>query len=395
MAGYNLRHLAGVAALRRSRRFAVAAAEISLTQSALTQAVAALESKVDRKLFDRGPRGTRPTAAGEVLSDSIDLALQTIDAADPIPGDAAAPLSRRATMTQLLAVAAVEAAGGYRRAARNQGISEASIHRAVRSLEQGLDTDLFVTTEMGSAPTRTAVRIARAVRQAMATLQAGVEAARAGDERRVRIGAMPLARAGLLPSMIGHLRRQSPALRVHIVEASYDELLARLLDGDLDMVLGALRSDTPDGAVQHALFDDTLVVAARSDHPLARSSDWHPVALANHPWVTSLPGTPRRLRWEEMLAAAGAPAIAPQVECSSASTARGLLLQGDWLAMLSPDQFRIERELGILTVIGGALAVAIRSIGVTMRAPWAPADHQQAALAALAAAVGRPNPERL
>ena len=80
------------------------------------------------------------------------------------------------------------------------------------------------------------------------------------------------------------------------------------------------------------------------------------------------------------MAMAGIEAPLPRVECSSASPIRGLLLQGDWLAMLSPDQFRIERELGLLAPLGGPLPASTRIIGLTTRAGWEPDEIQQALL---------------
>ena len=128
---FNLRHLEGVAAIRRTRSFSAAAGEINLTQSALTQAVAALEQRLGRSLFDRNARGARATAAGDMLADSIERSLIIInnagqDALPATPGRGL--LSRRATGTQLLALAAVERAGGFRRGARDSGLTEASLH---------------------------------------------------------------------------------------------------------------------------------------------------------------------------------------------------------------------------------------------------------------------------
>jgi DNA-binding transcriptional LysR family regulator len=190
---------------------------------------------------------------------------------------------------------------------------------------------------------------------------------------------MPLIRAGLLPSALAQFCQARPNVRLRVVEGAYPELLEGLLEGRLDVLLGALRETAPEGVTQHHLFEDDLVIVARSDHPLAAGRGWDPRALADFPWAASPPDTPRRTRWEEMLRASGIEPPVPQIECSSASAVRGLLLQGNWLAMLSPDQFRIERELGLLTALGGPLAASTRPIGITMRAGWKP-DSQQALL---------------
>ena len=182
-----------------------------------------------------------------------------------------------------------------------------------------------------------------------------------------------------VPSALAQFCQERPNARLRVVEGAYPELLEALLEGRLDLLLGALRETAPAGVTQRYLFEDDLVIVARTDHPLATARGWDARALADFPWAASPPGTPRRTRWEEMLRASGVEPPMPQIECSSASAARGLLLEGNWLAMRSRDQFRTERELGLLTPLGGPLATSTRPIGITIRADWKP-DGQQTLL---------------
>jgi hypothetical protein len=55
---------------------------------------------------------------------------------------------------------------------------------------------------------------------------------------------------------------------------------------------------------------------------------------------------------------------------------RGLLLAGDWLTLLSPDQFLIEQQAGLLAPIGGRVAGSERAIGLTTRVDWQPTRLQ-------------------
>jgi len=382
----NLRHMEGIAAIRRTGSFSAAAAAINLTQSALTQGVAAVERQLACRLFDRGARGAVPTTNGALLADGVERALRLLNlAAMPfLAGSRHTMLTGFATGTQLRALVAVDRTGSIRGAARASDLTEASIHRAVRDLEAMLGTTLVVRAKSGVALTEAGHAIARATRHALTEFEAAFEAARSGQPCPLVIGAMPLVRAGLLPSAISQLCRQRHGLRLRVVEGAYPELLEGLLEGRLDLLLGALRDPVPDGAAQHHLFQDDLVIAARTDHPLARSGVWDAQELARFPWAASPPGTPRRTRWEDMLRMSGVEPPAPQVECSSASAVRGLLLHGNWLAMLSPDQFRIERELGLLTPLGGPLATSSRPIGITVRAGWKPDPNQSLLLEILA-----------
>jgi len=88
----------GLAALRgfesaaRHLSFTRAAAELHLTQSALSRQVAALESDVGQRLFVRKTRALALTPAGERLARSTRQALSTVDrAVDEIRGQTGSP----------------------------------------------------------------------------------------------------------------------------------------------------------------------------------------------------------------------------------------------------------------------------------------------------------------
>jgi len=67
-----------------------------------------------------------------------------------------------------------------------------------------------------------------------------------------------------------------------------------------------------------------------------------------------------------------------RIECGSVLITRGLLLEDDWLTLMSRDQFVIERRAGLLSEIGSAGDDLRRRIGLTTRADWHPTRLQQA-----------------
>src|SRR5213083_2955941 len=62
--------------------FSAAAEELSYTQSAVSQAVAALEAELGVVLLERDRRGARPTSAGAALVAHADGILAQLDAAE-------------------------------------------------------------------------------------------------------------------------------------------------------------------------------------------------------------------------------------------------------------------------------------------------------------------------
>ncbi len=66
------------------------------------------------------------------------------------------------------------------------------------------------------------------------------------------------------------------------------------------------------------------------------------------------------------------------IECGSVMTIRGLLLDSDFLTLLSPDQVAVELEAGWLIVYRRAAGGMVRTIGMTTRAGWRPTAAQRA-----------------
>ena len=364
----NLRHLASLAATARLGSLSAAAQAVSLTQPALTQGLAKLERQFGEPLFERRPGGMSPTAAALLLAPRIEAALAHV-------------ASPRVTMAQMGALIALADARSYPGASAATGLSQPTLHRAVGDLSIGLRRVLVERRGKGIAFTDAGRRTARAFRLARAELVAGlseVAALRGRETGRITVGAMPLSRARLLPAAVTAFHRAHPQVEIRIVEGSHAELIEPLRDGEIDLLIGALRDPAPgDDIVQVPLFEDRPVVIARAGHPLAKAGSATLEHLAAFPWTISAPGTPLRLLWERMFARADVPLPTVPIECGSVITIRQILLASDFLTLLSPDQVAVELQAGWLAQMGDPPAELRRTIGTTMRSGWRPTEMQQ------------------
>lgn len=373
----NIRHLRAVQAIVETGSITAAARVVNLTQPAITQGVAKLEQQLGLPLFERQASGMAPTEAAGLLSPRIAAAIRLMDA-------------RHATAAQIRAFLALAREGGYAGAAALTGLSEPSLHRAVGDLSLALGHPLVERRGRGVALTTRGAGVARRFRLGEAELRSALSelALLKGREvGRISVGAMPLSRARLLPAAVIAFNARHGEVDVGVLEGSHAELVGPLRDGEIDMMVGALRPMAGNDLVQRPLFEDRPVILGRAGHPLThrrRGDDRLSVQdMLAYPWIIPGSGAPLRSQWQAMFEAVGVAAPRPPIECGAVIMVRQMLRQSDFLTLLSPDQVAVELEAGWLARISDAPGEVSRTIGVTTRADWRPTRLQVEFLARL------------
>lgn len=382
----NLRHLRSLSAVVSRGSLNRAADAVGLSQPALTQGLSKLERQLDVTLFDRHSGGVSPTAAGVALGERVDRALSYLSTATKRLSRGGRGFSHPEwlmTATQLDAFLHFCDAQSFVGAAGTRGGSQPAIHRAVRDLEQICGAPLVERRGRGVALTPEGRSVERGVRLAAREIIAGIAEARGDglDVGRIVIGVMPLSRALIVPHALTAFMKSSSGMVIDVVEGSWRELIEPLLDGVIDIMVGALRDDPPNDIDQLPLFTDQLAIFGRAGHPLAGCGAIDIERLAAQQWVIGPLGTPLRTHWEALFKGLSLPHV--PIECGSVMVIRGLLAQSDLLTLLSPDQIALEVEAGMLTSIGAPLAHARRTIGITTRSGWRPTVRQRQLVDAL------------
>lgn len=382
----NLRHLDALSVIARAGSMSVAAEQVSLSQPALTQAIGKLERLLEIRLFERQAAGTRPTASGSAWIIRVERALRYLTQGVRLVRRSArlAPLDhieRRVSMVQLRALVAVEHCSSYAQAAEQIALSQPAVYRAVRELQDALGAELLVRAGRAVRPTDLASRFVRFVRLMQAELRTGLDEIAAGKHGvgRISIGTLPQARAVFLPDLLARFAQEHPGASVEVREAPYDELLNALRHGDIDLLIGgAMRYPTPANDVeQEGLFDDELFIVGNSDHPLRRKHSVTIDDLHAYPWAVPATGVPMRRNWEALFRSHGSEPPTPRIECGSVLVTRGLMLKGEWLTLMSLDQFVFERQAGALAEIPIEGGVLRRRIAMTRRSDWRPTAMQE------------------
>jgi len=384
----NLRHLRVLLAVADQGSITRAAERCHVSQPAVTQAIRKLERQADTPLFNRTQQGLFVTPAGASLASRVRRAFALLD---PALTDLAPRLCLTATAPQLQALIAMAEAENFTLAARRMGITQPTVHRAIAQLEQEAECPLFERTPHGMIGTKAAGALARAARLAFAELdqaEADIADLLGREVGHIVIGAMPLSRSYILPRAIARFRMRRPTLPVRALDGPYDDLVAGLRRGEVDFLVGALRDPAPIGdVVQHALFDDELVIVAGVHHPLLRQGGISLEELARFPWVVAMTGTPTRQHFERFFAPLGKAAPKSLVETGSMVLMRELLRASDHLGFISRLQIEPDLELGIAAKLPVEVQNATRPIGLTTRSGWVPTRAQAEFLEDIRAAI--------
>jgi len=384
----NLRHFFALDEIADSGRLSTAADRVYMSQSALTQALRKLEDAAGVLLFERAGFGVTETDGGKRLVarsqraiEFLAMAEREIRAKHP-KLSMSTPLHRHVTASQLRALIAVVETSGYSLAARKLGLAQPTIHRAAKDLEAITGVELFPRAARGVEPNESAKSFARYAELVFAEVRQGFEEVREMQgltNSRVAVGSLPLARSEFLPTAVTRLLDKYPDARVSILDGPYIEQLHALRYGQIDWLFGALRDPPPTtDVVQDALFEQPLSVVVRPGHPLLDAPPPPIEALAELEWIAPRALAPARKFFDDFFEQGGKRTPTRIIECSSLITTRGLLLQSDRAALLSPLQVREDVRAGELAVLIEAIPNSSRSIGITARENWEPTMVQRA-----------------
>lgn len=193
---------------------------------------------------------------------------------------------------------AVHTTGNVSRAAERLGVSQPTVSHALQRLRQLHGDPLFVRTQGGMAPTAKAQRLAKAVEQALTTLDVALREAEAYDpaqsDRTFRLHLTDIGETIFLPPLIRLLAKEAPRVRLAAFQLDDAGILPALESGRIDLALGYIPALT--GAQQQYLLSERYVVVMRAGHPAApRSATRKALASLKYALVRSHPATGRAL----------------------------------------------------------------------------------------------------
>ena len=281
-------------------------------------------------------------------------------------------MSERPDLTALDLLVRVAAGGSVGAAARALGLTQPHASRLLSRLERQLDLRLLERSTAGSRVTTEGEVVVAWARQALEAVD------------RVTSGARSLT-----AEREGRLRRESPEGLVRLEVANSEQVLERVLEGEVP--LGFVESPSvPREVAATTVATDRLIVVVAPEHPWARRRDpLGPAELSTAALALREEGPGTRRTLTRALARAGSPLAGTPLELASTAALRAAALEGDLPAVLS--------ELGVADQLATGALVEVPVVGLDLarrlRAVWLPA-HRPAGLAARLLRIAREGQDR-
>lgn len=259
----------------------------------------------------------------------------------------------------------------FGRAADAVQVTQPAMTKSIRKLEIELGCQLFERGRFGAVPTDAAFVLERRAQLILAEsrlAEAELASLHGGRGGRISIGVGISLATRIMPKALMVFRRRWPLVTVKCEVGNSAELYPRLVGGELDVVISAPLPSVPVDPVleQKLLFVEEDALVVRAGHPLHADDPKCLEDLLAYPWVIS----PEMGMWSKVLKVFSDAGIEPpsdRVETTSATLAKALMLQGDYMCVLSRDLYHAEASQGLLDALNFAPFQSQRAVYLAFR----------------------------
>jgi DNA-binding transcriptional LysR family regulator len=294
-------------------------------------------------------------------------------------------LDGRLKLRHLVLVDALTCHGSVIGAAAALHMTQPFATRTLQELEAILGMPLYDRGRHGVTPTTIGEAFTGHARAVLARLsQAGRQMTELADPHHgtVVVGTYPAGSNMLLCQAIAGLKSEHPLLTVIVRESSPEAMSVELEAGRIDLIVGRFTSPTTESEIRIPLYDESIELCTRAQHPLAQRRTIAFADLGDYPWIIPGTETPLRRAVEQLFARHAMGLPENRIEAPSYLIVRQLLLESDFIAVLPslieryepgfralPISFEpIGHSVGITTAAGRALSPWAKTLIQSLRA---------------------------
>lgn len=158
----------------------------------------------------------------------------------------------------------------FARAADRLHIDQSPLSRTIKELEEELGTPLFIRTTRSTRLTRAGQRFLESVPRVFTALEQACDSVRSasvGFHDQLRIALSDGITPSRLPALLARCREEDPEVEIRLFEVPLEQQIKGLHD-DLYDAGFSMAEDTGDGIVVTPAWEDELMVAVPSRHPV-------------------------------------------------------------------------------------------------------------------------------
>ncbi|MCY1169024.1 HTH-type transcriptional regulator GltC [compost metagenome] len=254
-------------------------------------------------------------------------------------------------MRQLRAFVAVAQDESITRAAQRLHLTPSALSMLISSLEGELAVRLFERTTRRIALTDAGLELLPSIKKVFENLDDAFDGLRQLSDRRsgrFAVATSPLLAATLLPPLLAGFRVRFPGIRVDLFDLPVDGIAQAVRSGQADFGVCTADTEMP-GLVLTTLYQDRLMLACQSDHPLADRREVRWAELAGEPLALLRHGSGLRSLVERGFAEIGEP-VQPAFEVAHVTTAVGLVEAGLAVSILPSYALSSARSPGVVAV---------------------------------------------
>jgi len=266
-------------------------------------------------------------------------------------------LAGRLKMRHLALLLEIERQGSLTRVAQRMATSQPAVTNALLELEDMFGTPLFERGSRGMKATaqgEVVLSRARAMLQDLDQMAMDMEALARGRDAHLHIGAIPFTSGRLLSAAIRQTLPGEQRLMVTVHHGTTGELLDRLRDHGLDIVIGRPTADTDlEGLNHEVLFHQSpRLIASRglASRLASRRLDW--AMLVGLDWILGPRGTSLRAQVADIFMQAGLAPPTPMVESYSSKIIGEMIASSERAVSIVPADLAEElvRVAGVAIV---------------------------------------------
>jgi LysR family transcriptional regulator, hydrogen peroxide-inducible genes activator len=196
------------------------------------------------------------------------------------------------TLRQFRYLVAVADHLNFRRAAEACHVSQPTLSEQIREMELRLKVQLIERSRQRVVLTPIGREVVEKARGVLRDVQDIIDLAESGRhilEGTVRLGILPSLGPYLLPEVLPYLHQRYPNLRLYLREGTTGDILRRLGEGDLDLLIFPIPVKRR-GLSAVALFREPLWLALPRSHPLSVKTHLEPADLQDLTVLALEPG---------------------------------------------------------------------------------------------------------